>query len=90
MLEEVRKNIARLIALYEKERKDRETLSGALRESEARNEAYKKQIAELKNKVDNLMLAQAFGTASSDRKEARAKIDGLIREIDRCISLLES
>jgi len=89
MLEKIRENVARLVAMYENERQGRETLSVELRQSEEKCEAYRKQIAELKAKVDNLTLAQAFSQASSDRAEARAKIDGLVREIDKCISLLD-
>lgn len=41
------------------------------------------------NKVDNLHLSEAFGVAG-DGSAAKEKIERLIKEIDKCISLLEN
>ena len=57
MLENIKTDIERLIALYEKERSEH--------------------------------LTEAFG-AFGDNKAAKEKIDKLVKEIDRCISLLEN
>ena len=89
MLEIVRQKITRLIAAYEKERAERMRLQGELLQSEARNETYRKQILELERQIDNLKLTEAFKGRAVNSTEAKRKVDTLLKEIDRCISLIE-
>lgn len=89
MLEDVRKNIERLIALYERERQTKENLVIELRRKDAEIDSYKKQISDLERQVDNLKLIEAFTAHEESSAAAREKIDKMISEIDRCISLLE-
>ena len=49
---------------------------------------YKTTTAELEQKVNRLQLAEAFKVSSPDTKEAKQKIGKLVREIDKCIALL--
>ena len=88
MLDTIKQSIRQLIAAYEKERMERIRLQAELEESRTQNEACRKQITELERQIDNLKLTEAF-KATGESPEARKKIDGLIREIDRCISLME-
>ena len=89
MLEDVKSNIAKLIALYEAERQRADTLAGKLAASEEKNLKYKEQIADLNQQIDNLDLLRAF-QAAGDPAESKERIARLIREIDKCIKLLES
>ena len=89
MLEDVKSNIAKLIALYEAERQRADTLAGKLAASEEKNLKYKEQIADLNQQIDNLELMRAF-QAAGDPEESKERIARLIREIDKCIKLLES
>lgn len=89
MLEKIKENFERLIARYEAAVQESKSLRASLERSEAENEAYRKQIAELERQVDNLKLTQAFMTPCDASPEARQKVDKLIKEIDKCISLLE-
>ena len=77
MLETVKQGIQQLIAAYEKEKMERQRLQTALEQSQAKEETYRKQIIELERQIDNLKLTEAF------------KVDSLLKEIDRCISLME-
>ena len=43
---------------------------------------------ELEEKVNKLQLAEAFKASSTDVKEAKQKIGKIIKEIDKCIALL--
>lgn len=88
MREDIWNDIYTLISLYEKADKDCEKARKELRQKEERLEEYKEQIKELEKKIDNLRLRNAFLSASGDG-EAKEKIDRLIREIDKCIALLE-
>mgnify|MGYP006873127471 CR=1 FL=1 len=89
MLEGIKTSIERLIARYESEREMRISLEEELSKEKSLNEAYRKQITELERQVDNLKLTEAFTASSPDRKDAKEKIERLIKEIDNCISLLE-
>ena len=87
MLEQVKQNIKRLIAAYEAEKMERTRLQSALDQAMTQNETYRKQITELERQIDNLKLAEAFKATGSP--EAKKKINSLMKEIDRCITLLE-
>lgn len=89
MLESLRKDIEKLISLYEAEKAERMKLQSLLAESRAENETCRKQIGDLEQQVNNLQLSQAFG-AAGDPGAAKEKIERLIKEIDKCISLLEN
>ncbi len=88
MLETVKEKIKRLIAAYESEKMERIRLQTELEQSKLQNEAYRKQIIELERQIDNLKLTEAF-KAGGDNTAAKKKIDSLMKEIDRCIALME-
>lgn len=46
------------------------------------------KVKELEEKVNRLQLAEAFKASSTDVKEARQKIGRIIKEIDKCMALL--
>ena len=89
MLEDVRSNITRLIALYEGEKKRADDALTLLAESKSVVEACKKQIAELNRQIDNQRLTSAFA-AQGGNPEAKQRLTRLIAEIDKCIALLDS
>ncbi len=51
-------------------------------------ESKKRELEQLKNKYKKLELTQAFLASSEDVHEAKIKINGIVREIDNCIALL--
>jgi len=88
MLESLKANIEKILALYEGEKQRSDELFSQLSDANRQIESLKQQNTELKRKVDNQALGGAiFGTAE-DNREARARIDKLVGEIDRCIELL--
>ena len=89
MLETLKQGIQQLIAAYETEKVERQRLQAALEQSQAKEETYRKQIIELERQIDNLKLAEAFKASGAGSPEAKKKINSLMKEIDRCISLLE-
>ena len=88
MFDEVRQKITRLMAAYESEKAESERLRAALEQSTAQNQVYQQQIIELERQIDNQKLAEAF-MAGGNNAESKRKIDKLIKEIDKCISLME-
>jgi septal ring factor EnvC (AmiA/AmiB activator) len=89
MTDKLKERIQKLIAAYETERAERIRLESVLEESQLKNAEYTKQITELERTIDNLKLADAFKAGNADNAEARKKIDRLIKEIDKCITLME-
>ena len=88
MLDTVKQKITRLIAAYESEKAECDRLRIELEQSRQQNDVYAKQIIELERQIDNQKLAGAFKT-DADTAESKKKIDRLIKEIDKCISLME-
>ena len=89
MLETIKQKISQLIAAYEAEKAERQKLESLLEQSTNQNETYRKQITELTRQIDNLKLAEAFKAGSEGSPEAKKRISSLIKEIDRCITLME-
>ena len=89
MLETVKHKITRLIAAYEKEKAERTIAQKELEQLKAQNETYRKQILELERQIDNLKLTEAFKGRAINSTEAKRKVDSLVKEIDRCIKLIE-
>ena len=88
MLEDIWTVIRTLISIYEKTKREYEEVSEQLRRSEDAAVRYREQIYELEKQVDSLKLRNAFLATSGD-EEAKEKVDRLIREIDKCIAMLE-
>lgn len=89
MLDNIRQQFIRLISAYEREESERVRLEKENGRLAAQCEAYGKQIAELEKKIDRLNLTAALVGTQTDNSESKRKIDGLIKEIDRCIRLME-
>ena len=89
MLETVKHKITRLMAAYEKEKAERTSAQRELEQVKAQNETYRKQILELERQIDNLKLTEAFKGRAINSTEAKRKVDSLVKEIDRCIKLIE-
>ena len=87
MLDSVKQKITQLIAAYESEAAQCKRLRSELEKSESQNNAYRQQIIELERQIENQKLAGAF--LNGDTSESKKKIDRLIREIDKCIALME-
>ena len=68
---------------------ERTKLQSELDQTRQQNEAYRKQIIELERQIDNLKLTEAFMAGGADTAAAKKKIDRLMKEIDRCITLME-
>lgn len=91
MLEELKADIARLIALYEQEKRRADSLARLLSDKNAEAGKYrdevrkcKEQITGLNLQIDNLRLGKAFAG------KGEGAVDGIIKEIDECIRLLEN
>lgn len=88
MIEDIKDAVGALISNYEKERHRADDLAARLAVSQSENADYKRQIAELTDKLRKLEIASALsGKDTSD--EAKDNINRLVRQIDACIALIE-
>lgn len=89
MLESLRANIEKIVALYEGKKAECASLSEELGRSREECQALKDKIAELERQIDNLKLSQAFSSPEGGNPAAREKIEKMIRQLDKCIARLE-
>ena len=89
MLDTLKQPIVKLIAAYETEKSELERLAKELEASKVQNETYKKQILELERQIDNLKLSEAFKGNAGNSAAAKNKVNALLKEIDKCIKLIE-
>ena len=89
MLDTLKQPIVKLIAAYESEKSERERLAKELEAASVQNETYKKQIIELERQIDNLKLSEAFKATAGNGADAKKKVNALLKEIDKCIKLIE-
>lgn len=89
MLENVRQNITRLIAAYESAVEENAELRQRVGRMDAELTSCKETIRTLNDQINSLKLKDAFTSSSADTEEAKKKIDRMIRELDKCIALME-
>lgn len=83
--------------MYEKKCVENEQLRALLDSAKSEIDSCKQiivtknnSIKELEQKIDRLQMAGAFASSTKDAKEAKRNIAGIVREIDKCIALLNS
>lgn len=74
--------------LYEKVALEKRMLLQEKIELTQKIEEQSNIIADLERKYKSLQLAKAVSTSDSNNSAAGDKIDGLVKEIDKCIALL--
>lgn len=88
LMDRLERDISRLLAKNKELREENHKLTG-------QNERLAETVAELKTKVseqeeqiDQLLLKKSVTEVSGGTKAAKLRINRLIREVDRCIALM--
>jgi predicted nuclease with TOPRIM domain len=63
-------------------------LNGEIQKLTAEIEQLNKENKQLENKYESLKLAKIIAPSSTDAHDAKIKLNRIVREIDKCISLL--
>ncbi|HOT55272.1 MAG TPA: hypothetical protein PLM68_07680 [Bacteroidales bacterium] len=84
----LKQKIETLISLHEKALTENRELNSKLQTLSEEQNIYKKEKEELEQKVQKLQMAGAFLKTSEDTREAKQRIGKLIREIDKCLTML--
>jgi predicted nucleic acid-binding Zn-ribbon protein len=88
LIDELKLNIRRLINSLEESRNELEKIKNEKKELESNIVADKEKFEELKKRYENLKVAKALAEGDPENQAAKQKITKLIREVDKCIALL--
>ncbi|MGZ2368221.1 hypothetical protein ACXR6G_00360 [Ancylomarina sp. YFZ004] len=88
IVSELRGQISRLIALYQDLKLEKDKLVHEKMDLLEQVEILSKENEEFKHQYDTLKLAKTFAVNTGDSQQAKNKISQIVREIDKCIALL--
>lgn len=77
-----------LMALCDRQKQTINELSLVLEDKNRELQQAKTEIDQLHTKCDNMLTAQAVSINEGDMKSARLRLSKLVREVDKCIALL--
>ena len=86
--EQLQTRIRQVVELYQKERTDNEQLKKKGIELEERLKLDGNRIIDLEEKYNKLKISKALIASSNDVHDAKLKVNRMVREIDKCIALL--
>ncbi|MBQ0044733.1 MAG: hypothetical protein KBT05_06910 [Bacteroidales bacterium] len=89
MLGSLKTNIEKFIAAYENVKGENVALREQADKDRQEIITLKAQIIELNKQIDSLRLTAAFSGTPTQDTGAKEKVERLIREIDKCIALME-
>ena len=87
-LELLQQQISRVLELYSSRKKEIEQLKRHNDELEERSRLESEKIKNLEEKYNKLKISKALIASSKDVHDAKLKVNRLVREIDKCIALL--
>ena len=77
-----------LMALCDSQRQKIVELTGALNQTEETLQRTREEAAAWKAKFDNLLTAKVSSANEEEMNNARMRLSKLVREVDKCIALL--
>lgn len=88
IINDLKSRVRMLIDKLEQEKLDQERLKVMNLELNRKVNINEARISELEQKYSNLKIAKALITESEDMHDAKIKVNKIVREIDKCIALL--
>ncbi|HEC43156.1 MAG TPA: hypothetical protein ENI20_10045 [Bacteroides sp.] len=86
--EQLESRIQQLIGMYEKERSVKEKFSKEKSELQEQLRLGQERVKILEEKYNKLKISKALIASSEDVHDAKLKVNRMVREIDKCIALL--
>ena len=87
-LAQLQQRIRRILELYTSQKTENEQLRKQNKDLDEKVQRDKDQLKELKDKYNKLKVSKTLVASSGDVHEAKLKINRMVREIDKCIALL--
>jgi predicted nuclease with TOPRIM domain len=88
IIEGLKSRLERLISILEREREDKEALRYSNLELQKKIKMHQSRISELELKYANLKIAKSLLAENEDSHDAKIRVNRIVREIDKCIALL--
>lgn len=88
IISKLRENVQSLQHRYEELKKEYEQMVNTKEKLEHDLNDQKSIISELEEKYKTLQLAKSFSDVHTDSHDARIRVNKIVREIDKCIALL--
>ncbi|MGF7138818.1 hypothetical protein [Roseimarinus sediminis] len=88
LINELKQNIRRLIDGLEQCKDELEQLRDEKKGLELRLASYETEYEALNKRYENLKVAKVLAEGDPDHQAAKLKINKIIREVDKCIALL--
>ena len=86
--EQLQFRIRQLIEMYEKEKSANELLSREKTDIKEQVRLKQDKLKDLEEKYNKLKISKALIASSEDVHDAKLKVNRMVREIDKCIALL--
>ena len=87
-MELLQQRVQRVLELYYSHKSENEQLIRLNEELEEKNRLDQEKIKEIEGKYNKLKISKALIASSKDVHDAKLKVNRLVREIDKCIALL--
>ena len=86
--EQLHSRIQLLIGMYEKQKSANELLSRQKSDIQEQIRLDQERVKDLEEKYNKLKISKALIASSEDVHDAKLKVNRMVREIDKCIALL--
>ena len=86
--EQLQERIRQVVELYRREKVENEQLKKKSIELEEKLKLDGNRLNDLEEKYNKLKISKALIASSSDVHDAKLKVNRMVREIDKCIALL--
>ena len=87
-MELLQQRVQRVLELYSSRKSENEQLIRQNEELEGKIQLDQEKIKEIEEKYNKLKISKALIASSKDVHDAKLKVNRLVREIDKCIALL--
>ena len=88
IIEGVESKVARLIEQHDRLKKQAAELQAERDKLVAKNRELTNKLAEAERRIITLELSEGLAGNTADKKQAKARVNRLMREIDGCIALM--
>lgn len=88
LVDELKVNIRRLFNNLEEAKQELEKIKDEYKGLEFQFDAFREEYESLKKRYETLKVAKAIADGDPGNQEAKKKINKIIREVDKCIALL--
>jgi predicted nuclease with TOPRIM domain len=88
IIEELKSRLERLISMLENEKEEKESMKQNNQELQKKVKIHQTRISELELKYANLKIAKSLLAQNEDSHDAKIRVNRIVREIDKCIALL--